>query len=69
MIWSNRKPTRPGWYWRRTGRDRQVEKPHVVKIVLKEAELWIEYTKVRQCVGEWAGPIVPPSSESEPQMP
>lgn len=61
MVWSNQKPTRPGWYWRRTGRDIRVEKPHVVQVVLREADLWIDCTLVRRCVGEWAGPIAAPA--------
>lgn len=63
--WSSNPPTRPGWYWNRTGPN-HVPEPQNVVISLRPKRLWVQWgdaecAPVEEFGGEWfSEPIAEP---------
>lgn len=71
MTWTDEKPTKPGWYWRRETTE-SAYRP--VEIVLANytgpLELWMKDASEMRPLdavaiegGEWAGPLDPPEDK------
>ena len=72
MIWTNNKPTKPGWYWwRRTNGKHWTERVAAkYRVVAHGGTLWmLGFHKIPLShdwldYGEWAGPIPLPEEPS-----
>jgi hypothetical protein len=61
-VWSNEKPTEPGWYWFRESAEERVVKLSIMRAF--GGRLCFSYhtgcRPVEEVNGQWAGPIQPP---------
>jgi hypothetical protein len=56
VIWTNEKPTVPGWYWYR-----ELEgEPEILSIYKDDGQLLISGIGLLEFPGEWAGPLERP---------
>ena len=58
MKWTKKKPTVPGWYWRRKLEWDEL-RTSIVEVRLYSGKMCIENWKIPDD-GEWAGPISEP---------
>lgn len=62
MEWTEKKPTQPGWYWWRAKHGYKAKLTQVM--VNLDEEVFIAGTDaliIFNFVGEWAGPLEPPT--------